>query len=115
MYICSTSMEKRMDVLKPLSTTDEWGNVPYKMMRHPDAMGKEPDLIQFTEWEEKGLVRKHLGAAFDDKIRGHAFAAYVEEELQWMALEYEWEVLGFRRSIATIPGKGYARTASRWG
>ena len=67
----------------------------------PEQKRLMESVVQLGEWEMKGLVRKYLGATSDDEIRGHAYAAYVEEELQWMALKYEWEVLGFRKEDYT--------------
>ena len=80
-------------------------------MRHEDAMGKEEGLITMGEWEKKGWLKKHRSQhVFDHPVRGHAFACYCEEQLQLLAAQHEWEVLGVRRCLHTVPGKGFAKT-----
>lgn len=91
-YVCSTSMEEWMDFYQPLSSTDEWGNAPYTMMRNEEATGKAPGmapgLIELVEWEQQGFIERHLCHTFEDPISGYAFAAYCEEQLQ---LKAAWE------------------------
>ena len=111
-YICSTSKPaERMNPGNVLTVSDEWSGMPYTMMRHEDAMGKEEGLLKMGEWEKKGWLKKHRSQhVFDHPVRGHAFACYCEEQLQLLAAQHEWEVLGVRRCLHSVPGSGFART-----